>query len=170
MSVIHQLRPDFNLSDPATLVLDLDNQKPKEVLALVEAFEADIKANPKLGTLPVSTGWHDVTPAIAIDLLRRNRPGANRKIDPATVFYYARQMSRGEWKATGQPFLIDDNGVLQDCQHRCYAVIISGATIKTFVVTNVPAGNRTCSPISTTRGHARQRRRCRRLGSTVSPR
>jgi hypothetical protein len=98
-----------------------------------------MKTNPVLGTLPVNTGWNDITPDKAVDLLRRNRPGANRKIDAATVFYYARQMARGEWKATGQPFLIDDNGVLQDCQHRCYAVIISGATIKTFVVTNVPA-------------------------------
>ncbi len=137
MSVIHQLRPNFHLADPATLILDLDNQKPKDVLALVETFEADIKAKPDLGALPVKTGWNEITPEVAIDLLRRNRPGANRKIDPATVFYYARQMARGEWKATGQPFLIDDHGVLLDCQHRCYAVIISGATIKSYVVTNV---------------------------------
>ena len=139
MSVVQLLRPDFTIADPASMTLDLENQRPKEVLALVEAFEADIKAKPELGPLPVKTGWNEISPIVAVDLLRRNRPGANRKIDPATVFYYARQMAKGEWKATGQPFLIDENGILLDCQHRCYAVIISGATIKSYVVTNVEA-------------------------------
>jgi hypothetical protein len=111
--------------------------KPKEVLALVETFEADIQANPDPGPLPVTTGWHEITPAIALNLLRRNRPGANRKIDPATVFYYGKQMAKNDWKATGQPILLDANGRLQDGQHRLFAVLISGATIKSFVVTGI---------------------------------
>jgi hypothetical protein len=137
MSVISLHRPEFNLADPTTLQLDLDNPKPKDVLALVEAFEADARTNPDLGAVPVVTGWIEITPALAVSLLRRNRPGANRKVDPATVFYYANQMAHGQWQATGQPILIDAEGKLQDGQHRLLAVLISSTTTKSFVVTDI---------------------------------
>jgi|HubBroStandDraft_4_1064222.scaffolds.fasta_scaffold00038_16 hypothetical protein len=137
--VVVPFRRTFDLSDPESLKFDLSNFRPKEMIALVEAFEADVKANPTLGPLPVPTGWVDITPTIAIDLLRRNRPGANRKVDPATCNYYALQMVQKEWKATGQPVLIDNAGHLVDAQHRLYAIIISGETIRSFVVTDVEA-------------------------------
>jgi hypothetical protein len=137
MNTNNPLRPDFDFADPTTLKLDLANPKPKEVLALVEAFETDIRTNPDLGPIPVVTGWNEITPAIAVNLLRRNRPGANRKVDPATVFYYANQMERGQWQATGQPILVGSNGGLLDAQHRLYAVVVSGVTIKSFVVTDI---------------------------------
>jgi hypothetical protein len=131
------LRPDFDLADPTTLKLDLANPKPKDVLALVEAFETDIQTNPDLGPVPCVEGWNQITPAIAVNLLRRNHAGANRKIDPPTVFYYANQMERGQWMATGQPILINTNGWLLDSQHRLLAVMGSGVTIKSYVVTSV---------------------------------
>ena len=131
--------PSFDFTDPKTFQLDLSNPKPKEILAIVEAFAADIKKNPTLGALPVTTGWNEITPTVAIDLLRRNRPGANRKVDPATVLYYARQMIDAQWKATGQPVLIDNAGHLVDAQHRLYAVIITGTAITSFVVTEIEA-------------------------------
>jgi hypothetical protein len=140
VTAIHA-RPAFDLNDPATLVLDLANPKSKEVLILVEAFEeaikANIEANADLGPLPVITGWNEITPAIAINLLLRNPGGANRKVDPGTIFYYANQMASGKWKATGQPVLVDANGILMDSQHRLYACVISGTTFKTFVVTEI---------------------------------
>lgn len=136
MTVVN-LTPVFNLADVTTLTLDLANPRPKDVLALVEAIETDIKAKPELGPLPVTTGWNEITPTTAVDLLRRNRPGANRKVDPATVFYYASQMANGDWKATGQPILLDSNGHLNDAQHRLLAVLISGATIKSYVVADI---------------------------------
>ena len=134
---VQEMRPAFDLADPRTFVLDLNVQRPKEVLAIVEIFDNDIKTDHDLGKLPVKTGWVQITPAIAVNLLRRNRPGANRKIDPATVFYYAHQMAKGDWKATGQPVLIDSNGTLLDAQHRLYGVLISGKTIKSYVVADV---------------------------------
>lgn len=137
MTTLHLLQPAFDLSDPSSLRLDLNNPKPKEVQALTEVFEADMRGKPDLGPIPVDTGWHDITPEIAVNLLRRNRPGANRKIDPATVFYYARQMAHGQWKATGQPMLFREDGVMLDAQHRVLACIISGVTIRSYVVTGV---------------------------------
>lgn len=134
---ILSLRPNFDLTAPTTLVFDLANPRPKDLLALVETFEVASKASPDSGKLPVKTGWNDISPTTAVNLLMRNRAGANRKVDPATVFYYAQQMAKGEWKPTGQPSLIDKNGVLQDGQHRLYAGLISGVTFKSFVVTDV---------------------------------
>jgi hypothetical protein len=53
------------------------------------------------------------------------------------VIFYARQMAKGQWKKTGQPMLIDSNGYTVDSQHRNYALLISGATITSFVVTDI---------------------------------
>ena len=127
------------MNAPDTLKLDLADPNPKEVLALVETFEAAMRANPDLGDLPVTTGWNEITPEIAINLLLRNPPGANRKVVAGTVFYYAHQMARGDWKATGQPILVNKLGVLLDAQHRLYAGVISGTTFKSYVVTDVDA-------------------------------
>jgi hypothetical protein len=132
---VQQLRPEFNLDDPSTCVLDLVNQKPKDVLALSEAITAKTRTGLDLGPVPVTTGWNEITPAIALNLLLRNEQ--NRKIDPATVFFYGRQMADGQWKKTGQPMLIDSNGHLADAQHRNLAVLISGATISSYVVTGI---------------------------------
>jgi hypothetical protein len=137
MTAVLPLRPAYDLADPTTLTLDLANPKPKEVLALHEAFATTMRANSDAGPLPVNTGWHDITPAIATNLLLRNKPGANRWLDPATVFYYANQMARGDWKATGQPILINVNGDLKDAQHRLYAGLISGQTFRSYVITDI---------------------------------
>lgn len=130
-------RPAFDLNIPDSFKLDLANPKPKELLAIVEFLEAAMQASPIVGTLPVITGWNDITPTIALNCLQRNLPGANRKVDPSTIFYYANQMAAGEWMATGQPALFDSNGRLVDAQHRLYAGLISGVTFKTFVVTEI---------------------------------
>jgi hypothetical protein len=127
----------YDLADPTSMILDLVNPKPKDVLAIHETFRTAMRANPDLGPLPVSTGWMDITPAIAINLLQRNHPGTNRWLNPAAVFYYARQMAADEWMPTGQPVLINVNDELKDAQHRMYAVVISGKTIRTYVITDI---------------------------------
>lgn len=130
-------QPEFDTNNPASFLLDLDNPKPKEMLAIVEFFAAIAKSETALGALPVRTGWNEITPTIAVNMLSRNRPGANRKVNPATVFYYARQMKEGRWKKTGQPVLVDAKGILQDAQHRIFAGLISGVSFPTFVVTEI---------------------------------
>jgi len=137
VSTIVPERPAYDIADPSSLRLDLGNPKPKDVNAVVEALVEAARTKTDLGPLLLSTGWHQITPEIAISLLLRNRPGANRKVDPATVYYYAQQMQKGQWKATGQPIIFDRNGILQDAQHRLYAGVISGETFTSFVVTDV---------------------------------
>ena len=138
MSVIH-FREPFNLDQPETLRLDFNNPKPKELVSIIELFEAEMKVQPVLGPLPVATGWIDIDPRLAVTLLRRNRPGANRKVDPGTSFFYGRQMAGGDWKATGQGLLFDRNGHLIDGQHRLYAILLSSTTVRMFVLTEIEA-------------------------------
>jgi hypothetical protein len=82
----------------------------------------------------LTTGWHLITPAVAEQLLLGK---ANRQISLATVAYYARQMMEGQWKATGEPIIITSDGVMRDAYHRCWACYLSGASFRTFVVTDV---------------------------------
>jgi hypothetical protein len=139
-TISFNIPPSYDFSKPETLVLNVAHAKPKEVLSLADALEADVRKHPaSFGALPVVTGWNEIDPVKALDLLRRNLPGANRKIDPATILYYARQMIDAAWKATGQPVLVDSNGRLVDGQHRLYAIVISGVTVKSYVVTEVEA-------------------------------
>ena len=62
MSSIVSLRPNFDLNDVSSLALDLANPKPKDVMALVEAFDAAVNENP--------TSW-DVA---GFDRMERNHP------------------------------------------------------------------------------------------------
>jgi hypothetical protein len=128
----------FDLSDPSTLKMDLDRFQTKDLLDLVVVLDDDMRRRPDPSPFALANGWHEISPAIALDLLRRNRPGANRKIDPQTVLFYARQMADGDWVPTGEPFILDQNGLLLDAQHRALAVLISGATITSYVVADVP--------------------------------
>jgi len=130
--------PAFDTLDPSTFVqTDLDNTKSKTVLAAAEYLAEEASKVSHHGALPVHTGWNEITPTIAIDLLMRNRKGANRKINPARVVYYARQMLKGNWKKTGQPVLVDSNGVLLDSQHRLLACLLAGIPFTTYVVTEI---------------------------------
>ena len=140
MSVI-EIRPAFDLADPSTMTLDLFNPKPKEVLALHAVLEADTRSGEPRPLLSITTsGWVDMTPTLAVELLRRNPAGANRRLDPRKVFYYAGQMAADDWKPTGQPILIDTNGNLADAQHRLYAILISGKTVRMYVIIGIEPG------------------------------
>jgi hypothetical protein len=90
-----------------------------------------------LPPLDLTDGWHNITPEIAENLLRRNP--ANRKPSFGTVVYYARLMVIGAWKKTGQPIIVDANQMLLDAQHRLLASYFSGASFPSYVVTGVPA-------------------------------
>lgn len=123
----------------ALAAFDLKTSKSKDFLHLVGLFDAETTAMPAPGALPFKNGWHDIDRTQAIDMLRRNRPGANRKIDYPTVLYYAAQMKRNEWKPTGQPMIFDTNGVMLDAQHRGWAIVLSNMSIKTYIVMDTPA-------------------------------
>lgn len=78
-----------------------------------------------------------VDPAKAKKWMQRNR--RNRPVKKAAVAKYARDMRNGAWALNGEPFKFDTDGFMIDGQHRALAVIESGATIRTFVIRNIPS-------------------------------
>lgn len=62
----------------------------------------------------------------------------NRKLAPAVVKMFARDMASGNWKCTHQAIAFDENGVLIDGHHRLSAVIKAGVNVNMLVARNVP--------------------------------
>jgi hypothetical protein len=77
----------------------------------------------------------DLTPAIAGVLLERNP--ANRKIKPGKVQDYSKDIDHGAWKFNGEPIIIASDGLLNDGQHRCAAVVESKRPIQVLMVFGV---------------------------------
>jgi hypothetical protein len=76
-----------------------------------------------------------VTPEIAERWLGMN--GHNRLIRGATVRQYARDMTAGDWRLTGETIKFAPDGTLLDGQHRLKAVVLSGVTIPMFVARGI---------------------------------
>lgn len=80
----------------------------------------------------VSSDVATIEPEIANIMLARN--ASNRRVNNRRVARYAKTMEEGEWKLTGQPIIVTEDGVIIDGQHRLLAVVSSGATIKALLV------------------------------------
>ena len=74
----------------------------------------------------------EVTPELAKTWMEKNTH--NRVIRPGTVNMYARDMTAGNWKMTGETIKFNKAGDLIDGQHRLQAVIKADITIKLLVV------------------------------------
>lgn len=73
-----------------------------------------------------------VTPRLAQEWLGRN--SSNRRLRDATVRGYAEAMSRGEWRAAaGEPIYFNEEGTLENGQHRLAAQVAAGATVTHIV-------------------------------------
>lgn len=83
----------------------------------------------------VTTQVVDIGPGLAGVLLERN--SSNRKIRQALVDAYARDMEHGKWDFNGEPIIVARDGSLNDGQHRCTAIVESGATIPCIMVIGV---------------------------------
>lgn len=82
----------------------------------------------------------DLTPQMAAVLLERNP--ANRKIKHAKVQDYAHDIKQGAWKFNGEPIIIANDGLLNDGQHRCAAVLEAQKAIKVVMVFGVERDSR----------------------------
>lgn len=73
------------------------------------------------------------------DMARRwlDRNTNNRRIRPATVKKYVRDMAAGRWQLTGEGVKFAPDGSLLDGQHRLTAIIESGATVPLFMVRGI---------------------------------
>ena len=76
-----------------------------------------------------------ITPAIARRMLEGNL--VNRELRKQRVDSYARQMSLGRWRLTGETIIFGPDGQLLQGQHRLHGCIQSGVSFVTIVVRGV---------------------------------
>lgn len=88
-----------------------------------------------LEDLGIHTGWCEITPQIAEQLLLRNLK--NRKVNFPTMRSYAMTILAQGWKPTGQTITIGKSGRLLDGGHRLWAAYLSGMTITVYVITDI---------------------------------
>lgn len=74
-----------------------------------------------------------VTPEMAEEWLRLS--GGNRRIQPAVVQKYGRDMEAGRWELNGEPIVFHRSGHLVEGHHRLWACLTFGAPFTTAVVT-----------------------------------
>lgn len=82
----------------------------------------------------------DLTPELARLFLGRN-PG-NRSISESIVASYVRDMDNDAWRFNGEPIILSREGTLNDGQHRCMAVVLSGKTIPAVLIIGVERDTR----------------------------
>jgi hypothetical protein len=76
----------------------------------------------------------DVTPELAFQWLEGNTH--NRPISQAKVDHFVRLMRAGLWQLSSQGIAFDTSGLLIDGQHRLWAVIEAGVTVRMHVSFN----------------------------------
>ena len=78
----------------------------------------------------------DINSEMATKLLKLNT--ANRPLDVRRAFKIAGAINRGEWQLNGDTIRISKNGVLLDGQHRLKGIELSGKTVKSYLIENLP--------------------------------
>ncbi|HUU60155.1 MAG TPA: hypothetical protein VMZ50_11470, partial [Phycisphaerae bacterium] len=81
-----------------------------------------------------------VSPDTAISWLQKTEESVdfkNRKLMPSLYNAYAEEMRRGDWDENGETIIISKEGYVLDGQHRLWAVVESGATIRCLVARGV---------------------------------
>jgi len=76
----------------------------------------------------------EITPKLAKEWLN----GHNRHLRDTVWQRYARDMAAGNWELNGETIKRGEDGTTQDGQHRLKAVIESGCTIRSVVVSGLP--------------------------------
>ena len=81
-----------------------------------------------------------LTPALARVLLERNPD--NRKVSANIIEKYARDMVNGSWSFNGEPIIVSRDGLLNDGQHRCEAVLLANEPVQVIIVVGTERSSR----------------------------
>lgn len=76
-----------------------------------------------------------LTPELAQILLLKNK--GNRRVNSANLGGIMRDMASSRWAANGETIIVSKDGLLNDGQHRCFAALITGASVETAIVFGV---------------------------------
>lgn len=104
------------------------------------AASAWLNAHLAEGMSGVVTVTGKLTPSLARLLLARNPD--NRRLSADAVEKYARDIVNGNWRFNGEPIVISKDGLLNDGQHRCEAVVMASEAISVIFVFGVDRDSR----------------------------
>jgi hypothetical protein len=93
-----------------------------------------------------------LTPGLAGELLRRNPD--NRGIKPAKLLQFAADIKDGRWAFNGETIIVSRDGLLNDGQHRCNAVIEANTPVKVIMSFGVERNSRLTVDQGAARGAA----------------
>jgi hypothetical protein len=116
--------------------LDLKTASREAFADTVRSFNEQAAAQPKAPLPFTHDGWHDITPAMAEVGLARN--AGNREPVLSQVKKNALDMEANNWKPTGETIVFNQEGDLNDGQHRLWAGYLSLKTFRSFVVGSAP--------------------------------
>lgn len=133
MNTILQARSAGNSEAPIPFRVQSENKKAAMEIDRLVA-EAESKGKP-------ITRVVQLTPVLAAALLERNP--ANRKLSELLVETYSYEIAGGRWVFNGEPVIVSGDGLLNDGQHRCEAVVRSGRGIEVILVVGVSRTSRT---------------------------
>ena len=130
---------DVNPGDWKPLVtLDIEKATRASFVETTEEFDRLSKELGDPPPLTLSNGWYTIEPPMQEDWLRRNVPGANRKLGLEDCKYYYRQMTRSDWLKNGESIIFTVKGVLVNGQHRLWGAYLGGASFDSYVIFDVP--------------------------------
>jgi len=84
----------------------------------------------------ITTRLESLTPRKAQQFYDNRAP--NRPMNDHYVRRLAGAMQADRWEINGETIKINANGQMEDGQHRCAVVILSGVTIQTFITRGLP--------------------------------
>jgi hypothetical protein len=93
-----------------------------------------------------------LTPSLAQYLADMNPD--NRNVSNGRVDAYAKDIAAGRWEMNGEPVILSREGLLNDGQHRCLAVIKSGIPIDTMMVFGVDRESRKTTDVGAAKSAA----------------
>jgi hypothetical protein len=82
-------------------------------------------------------GWHEISPAGAIEILEGRIK--NRNLSEHVAEFYANSMKNNHWRKNGEPLIFDERCRLLDGQHRLRACILANLPFTSYCIFGVEA-------------------------------
>lgn len=108
-----------------------------------ESFDAALSwlaRNVSHGDVEAHAPFYDLSPEIAQILVQNNQD--NRPISPRGLAMRMRDIADGRWQVNGENVIISTDGKMNDGQHRCWAVILTGRAIRTLFTFGIARSTR----------------------------
>lgn len=117
------------------------NNAPHHTISGTRAASLWLSQEVTKAATKLTTQVIDLTPDLATALLERNPQ--NRRISETAVDQFARDIKSGNWAFNGESIVVSADGLLNDGQHRCAAVVKAKKAIPIVLVVGAERETRT---------------------------